>query len=372
MWPTPATDMSVDAAPSVHGTVQSLPRVLVAGSSRPFDRVAIRAARIVAATLIDNGFNLVTGNATGVDKAVSAAFCFDVTHRSEDVCARYTQLRLPWYRRGTRWPMIPGYRAKACEVRLSHFRDWLEEARTRADAAVIIGGHGGTLTIANRFIDAGKPVFPVPFTGGQSGDVFQEILRNWCDNPVPGLSKAQFLRLAVPWVAGTGALGDLLLGTLSRVPDIFISYRRADSGWVTARLRHDLAEHFGSKRVFMDTEHIAPAQMWSDVIQRSLHVARVGIIVLGPDAVSRLSQESPVGEHDVFRHEVTTLLKSEKPVLVVTLPDVPPPDRWQLASDFARLPQIQTLGISAGGWDLTLDQIIRTLRPLLRAAAPRP
>ena len=56
-------------------------------------------------------------------------------------------------------------------------------------------------------------MFTVPFTGGCSNDVFRDVLRNWGDHPVPGLTKSQFLRLAVPWVAGTGALADLLLGT---------------------------------------------------------------------------------------------------------------------------------------------------------------
>jgi hypothetical protein len=346
-----------------------VPTVLVAGSSRPFDHVAFRAARMVAATLIDNGFNLVTGNAPGVDKAVAASFCFEVKHRSQNVCDRYTQLCLPWYRRGSRWPFLRGYKGRECGVSLQRFQDWLEEARTRADAAIIIGGHGGTLTIANRFIDARLPVFPVPFTGGQSSTVFQEILRNLCDNPVPGLFKSQFLRLTIPWVAGTGALGDLLLGTLSKEPDIFISYRRAESEWVAARLQRDLAEQFGTRRVFKDTEHIAPGQKWSDEIEKSIGAARVGIVVIGADSIRRFSQENAATESDVFRREISALLKSGKRVLVVTMPAVPPPDQWQLTEDLAVLPQRQTLAITASGWDLALLQIIQTVQAILRNSA---
>ncbi|MGH9373297.1 MAG: toll/interleukin-1 receptor domain-containing protein [Vicinamibacterales bacterium] len=345
--------------------------VLVAGTSRPFDRLARRAARMVASTLVENGFNLVTGNATGVDKAVSASFCFELQRRGADVAKRYTQLRLPFGIRGSFWP-VAGYRAPAStRLRLARMHDWLEEARTRADAAVMIGGHGGTQGIVDRFMDAGKPVFPVPFTGGCSNDVFRDILRNWCDNPVPGLSKSQFLRLAVPWIAGTGSLADLLLGTLSSKPDIFISYRRDDSEWITGRLRRDLAEHFGTKRVFMDLEHIEPGQSWAEAIASAVKESRVGIVVIGADWFESGSFAVPrlLDERDVLRHEIRTLLASGKPILIVMTPDAPAPHLWRLPADLARLSQIQAVTITTRTWDLVMDQIIRTIKPILRRPA---
>jgi hypothetical protein len=343
--------------------------VLVAGTSRPFDRLARRAARMVASTLIEHGFNLVTGNATGVDKAVAASFCFELQRMNQPPESRYQQLRLPWGLRGSFWPAA-GYRAPATSrVPVARRHDWLEEARARADAAVMIGGHRGTQLIADRFIDAGKPVFPVPFTGGCSNEVFRGILRNWCDNPVPGLTRSQFLRLAVPWVAGTGALADLLLGTLSPTPDIFISYRRADSEWITGRLRRDLAEHFGTKRVFLDLEHIGPSQSWPEVIASAVKVSRVGIIVIGGRWFESGSTGRPrlMDEDDVLRREVLALLGDlSRTIIVVLTPDAPPPHLWQLPDGFARLSKIQAVTISTGTWDLVMDQIIRTIRPALR------
>jgi TIR domain len=348
-------------------TDRHMPTVLVAGSSWPFRTTATRAARMVATTLVENGFNLLTGNATGVDKAVAAAYCFEVARRGEAIQDRYTQLRLPWLQRGSLWP-VPAF-APPPEARrpLRTFEHWLEEARTLADAAVMIGVDHGTLVTANRFIDAGKPVFPVPFTGGQSNEVFREVLRNWCDNPVPGLSKSQFLRLAIPWVAGTGALADLLRGTLAPKADIFISYRRADTEWITGRLRRDLAEHFGTKRVFLDVEHIGPGAFWHDVITSAVMASRVGIVVIGAgwfdDAGARLMDES-----DVLRKEIRILLESGKPLLVVTTPETPPPHRWQLPPDISRLKDIQAVTVTNAGWDLVLDQIIRTIRPFLKVS----
>ena len=343
--------------------------VLVAGTSNPFDSLARRYARMVASTLIEYGFNLLTGNATGVDRSVASAFFFELARRKEDPMARYQQLWLPWMWRGSRWPM-PGFRApKRSRVPLRYMHDWLEEARARADAAIMIGGREGSQRIADRFMDAGKPVFPVPFTGGCSNDVFREILRNWCENPVPGLTKTQFLRLASPWVAGTGALADLLLGTLSPSPDIFISYRRADSEWITGRLRSDLAEHFGTKRVFMDLEHIAPSQSWPEVIAAAIQGCRVGVVIIGGRWFTEGASGRPrlMDSTDVLRNEVLALLSDKtRTIIIVLTPEAPPPHLWDLPDEFSRLAKTQAVTISPATWDMVLEQIIRTIRPALR------
>ena len=347
--------------------------VLVAGSSRPLDKIAYRAARMVALTLVDHDFNLVTGNAPGVDRAAAKSFCFELERRHQDVATRYTQVALPAFR-SSWWPW-PRYRPSTQESIRSVRRadDWLEAARAVADAAVIVGGHGGSKGIADRFIDVGKPVFPVPFTSGCSDDLFREVLRNWCDNPVPGLSKAQFLRLAVPWISGTGALGDLLLGTLSPTPDIFISYRRADSEWIAARLRADLAEQFGTRRVFFDSAHIRPGEVWSDVIARAVRAARVGVVLIGGSWLGSRSggpaDNRIQHDDDVLRREIRELLGGGKHIIVVMTPDAPAPETWQLPDDIVPLRQIQAIGLSPATWEIAIDQIVRTIRPLLQ---PRP
>jgi hypothetical protein len=358
--------------------------VLVAGSSRPSDRLARRSARMVASTLIEHGFNLLTGSATGVDKSVAKSFCSELRRRGEPLHGRFEQLTLPWHLRGSFWP-IPGFNpdradkstetagappSSSLRVRIRRRGDWLEEARSRADAAVMIGGHAGTQRIADRFMDAGKPVFPVPFTGGCSNDVFREVLRNWGDHPVPGLTKSQFLRLAVPWVAGTGALADLLLGTLSPTPDIFISYRRADSEWISGRLRQDLAEHFGTKRVFMDLEHIRPSQSWGDVIDAAIKACRVGIVVIGNRWFEHGSPDGPrvFDPKDVLRKEVLGLLSDPRRIVIVVLTgDVSATQLRDLPEGFERLSMIQAVTITPATWDVVLEQIVRTIRPALRA-----
>jgi hypothetical protein len=326
---------------------------------------------MVALTLAEYELPLVTGNSTGVDKAVATAYCYELGRRQQSIGGRFVQLRLPWWRRGGVWPGRSFSPPREALRRVRVEDDWLEEARTTAAAAVVLGGRTGTLRLANRFIDAGKPVLPVPFTGGTSSEVFQEVLRNWCDNPVPGLSRSQFLRLAVPWVSGTGALADLLMGTLSATPAIFVSYRRVDAEWVAGRLRQDLAEHFGSRRVFLDLEHIVPGDLWNRRIEDSLRQCRVGIVVVGRrwlDAAEGTEGPRLADEDDVLRREIRTLLVENKPIVVLMTSDAPPPP-WPLPDDLARLNMYQAVTVTPGTWTLVLEQVIRTIRPLLRPEA---
>ena len=200
----------------------------------------------------------------------------------------------------------------------------------------MVGGHaarmggaqaGGALRIVNRFIEEGKPVFPIPFSGGRSDDVFQEVLSRWGESPVPGLSRDQFLRLALPWTTATGELGDLLLGTLAETPDVFISYRRDDTAWAAGRLHREFSEHLGAKRVFMDVEDMVAGEVWRETIERALHSCRVGVVLIGNrwlDTDPRRGRPRLHDESDTVRMEIRRLLESGKPVIVVLAGAAPP------------------------------------------------
>ena len=188
-----------------------------------------RAADMTGRALARSGFGLVTGNPPGVDSVVSEAFWAECQRLGRAAAEAYRQLWLPHWLRGYWLPGVGFPAPEACTERLASKREWIERALTLSGAGVMIGGRSGALGIAERFIDAGKPVLPIPFVGGESRKVFDAILRTWDMAPVPGLSQGQFLRLAIPWISDTGALAKLLLGTLSETADVFVSYRRSDS-----------------------------------------------------------------------------------------------------------------------------------------------
>jgi hypothetical protein len=226
----------------------------------------------------------------------------------------------------------------------------------------MIGGRQGALHIARRFIDAGKSVFPIPFTGGHSGELFQEVLRTWYESPVPGLSRAQFLRLANPWTGGTGALSNLLLGALAEAPDIFISYRRSDSESAAGRLHHDLSEHFGIKRVFMDIQHIAPSDEWRLSIDRALQTCKIGVVVIGRHWL----EPRLVDEKDVLRDEISQLLRSRKVIVPVLVEEARLPESDQLPLDLRALCDHQTRLLASASWDSSVEELIRIMEGRLK------
>ena len=72
--------------------------------------------------------------------------------------------------------------------------------------------------------------------------------------------------------------------------DLFLSYRRRDSGGHASLLYKAMCERFGKKRVFMDTKAIPGGAKWSDEIEAALRECRVMLAIIGPDwSSSRLA-----------------------------------------------------------------------------------
>ena len=238
----------------------------------------------------------------------------------------------------------------------------------------MIGGRVGARRIAERFLDAGKPVFPVPFVPGRSDLVFQDIIERWLDRPVPGLTREQYLRLSLPWTGGAEPLTDLLLGALADAPDIFISYRRADAGWAAGRLHAELADALGEQRVFSDITHIPGGAEWRASIQAALDHARIGIVVAGnqwlvPDPVTQ--KPRLFDQDDTVRAEVRTLLERTKTVIVV-LVDRPALQSSDLPEDLSRLKNRQSIFVSQENWRLAAPKVLSEVRAALHRERASP
>lgn len=347
------------------------PHILVVGTTftvpLPWYRPFRRLADMVGRELARSGFGLLTGNTPGVDKVAARAFWAECLRQGLAPEAGYQQLWLPHFQRGY---FLPGEGFAApveCTVRLSDYDEWIEQAIGRAGAAVMIGGRSGSLAIARRFIDAGKPVLPIPFAGGESREVFHEILRTWGEAPVPGLSQTQFLSLAVPWINSTGPLARLLQGTLAAQADIFISYRRADTGMAAGRLRDDLIEHFGARRVFMDLHGIDPSADWRETIGAAIAACKVGVVLIGHGFMAGDAQGRPRlwDEGDVLRFELASLLAGQKRILPLLVDDAPLPAEDALPEALRPLLRYQTPRIDNANWQAVSAAVVRTIEAVL-------
>jgi hypothetical protein len=93
-----------------------------------------------------------------------------------------------------------------------------------------------------------------------------------------GLTAGLLVGLAA--VAAGFWLGDLV--QLRRRPRVFISYRRGDSGTFVAPLSRLLAERYGTRNVFVDTESIAVGEDFRAELATALRRTDLVLAVIGP------------------------------------------------------------------------------------------
>ena len=91
------------------------------------------------------------------------------------------------------------------------------------------------------------------------------------------------------------------------MPNVFISYRREDSGGHAGRLCDRLTARFGNARVFMDLQDIAPGQNFAQSIDEMIARCDCVIAVIGPRWVESIQRRAPGGE-DFVQHEIAAAL----------------------------------------------------------------
>jgi hypothetical protein len=92
------------------------------------------------------------------------------------------------------------------------------------------------------------------------------------------------------------------------VSNIFISYRREDSGGHAGRLCDRLTARFGKARVFMDLQDIAPGQNFAQSIDEMIVTCECVLAVIGPRWLETIQKRAPGGE-DFVQHEIAAALR---------------------------------------------------------------
>lgn len=165
----------------------------------------------------------------------------------------------------------------------------------------------------------------------------------------------------------------------SLVPEVFVSYRRADSRLAAAAVTLELSRVFGADHVFRDAETLVAGRPWSQGLADALEAASVLIALIGP---SWLDTPAPDGRgraldrtDDWVRREIATALDRGIPVIPVLLEDTRRPRADELPEELRRLCPLQTLWLRDRDLQADLDRLIRTVSrhvPTLRRldAAP--
>ena len=104
---------------------------------------------------------------------------------------------------------------------------------------------------------------------------------------------------------------------------IFISYRRDDSGDAAKWLFEALKKKFGSSHVFMDTESILGGEKWDQKIKNKLKEAEIVLILIGKTWLTTGSNEFGIrridNKNDWVRREIEISLEHNKQLIPILL-----------------------------------------------------
>lgn len=123
-------------------------------------------------------------------------------------------------------------------------------------------------------------------------------------------------------------------------PRLFISYRIADSTYVTGAVADRLAARFGKDNVFRDRDSLSLGSLYPRRIRRALEQSDLVLAMLGPswldirDRTGRRRLDSP---RDWVRNELHMAFERGIPVVPVLLDHTPLPEPAQLPAEIASL-----------------------------------
>ena len=127
-------------------------------------------------------------------------------------------------------------------------------------------------------------------------------------------------------------------------PQIFLSYRRDDSGWATGRLYDRLVGNYTRAGVFLDHQNISAGDKFPAEIDARLQKCPLVIVMIGPnwlsatDAAGRRRLDDP---NDWVVAEIERALKQDKKIFPVQIEGASMPKEADLPASIRDLASIQ-------------------------------
>jgi TIR domain len=158
------------------------------------------------------------------------------------------------------------------------------------------------------------------------------------------------------------------LSSRSRMPGVFICYRRDDTGGYAGHLFDRLARQFGTEQIFMDIDAIPIGDNFVQVIDQRIRSCNVMIVLIGKnwvlaDPVGRRRIDEPA---DFVRLEIEAALAQNITVIPVLVGGarMPPPE--DLPSTVVRLAYLNAFEIYDRMFEESVAGLVSILRPLVK------
>lgn len=158
------------------------------------------------------------------------------------------------------------------------------------------------------------------------------------------------------------------------MPKIIISYRRADSGVITGRIRDRLAQHYGEDCIFLDIDNIPFGMDFRKNIADALTKHDLLLAVIGPDWAGAGS--SGLGrihdQNDPVRIEVETALQRGIPTIPVLVGGASMPKADELPDSLKSLSFHNAAEVDSGrDFHSHMERLIRSMDAALKGKSWR-
>jgi hypothetical protein len=148
---------------------------------------------------------------------------------------------------------------------------------------------------------------------------------------------------------------------------IFISYRREDSGGYTRAIYDQLVKRFSKERVFMDVDAIEPGLAFDEVIEQAVGHCEVLLVMIGKrwmesegDAGSRLNDPK-----DFVRVEIVAALSRNIRVIPILLDGAIMPSGTALPEPLRALTKRNAIDISNSRFDSDVERLVEAVAKAL-------
>lgn len=144
---------------------------------------------------------------------------------------------------------------------------------------------------------------------------------------------------------------------------VFICYRREDTQDACGRLRDDLADAYGSERVFMDIDSIPLGLDFVEYVSAEICRCSAVIVVIGKRwlTVRDKGQRRLDNPDDLVRAEIAVALRQEIPVIPVLVQGARMPRAEQLPQDIKALARRNGIDLGGPAWKAGIERLIRDL-----------
>jgi hypothetical protein len=156
--------------------------------------------------------------------------------------------------------------------------------------------------------------------------------------------------------------------------NIFINYRREESGHVAGRLHDSLAPKFGRNKLFMDVDNIPVGRDFEDYLNSQVAACDAMLAVIGPNwltAKDETGQRQLDNPQDFVAIEIGAALARNIPVVPVLVDGARMPKASELPESLKPLARRQAVQVRHTNFNSDTETLVKRLREALGYDSPQ-